>query len=135
MSAILELPTSPTAEALDRTSAIYRAAGERLAERGLLAGVADEGGYWPAFTSNEEAIEELLRAIERARLVPGRDAAISLDVAASQFGSGGRYHLGRDGRSSRTSPARNPRLRLPGCRRSLTRRCRTQDRFLTARNA
>jgi enolase len=65
----------------------------------LLAGVADEGGYWPAFASNEEAIEELLRAIEAAHLVPGRDAAISLDVAASQFGSAGRYRLARDGRT------------------------------------
>ena len=87
------------AEALDRTGAIYRAAGLRLSERGLLAGVADEGGYWPAFASNEEAIEELLRAIEAAHLVPGRDASISLDIAASQFGSAGRYRLARDGRS------------------------------------
>lgn len=85
------------AEALDRTAAIYRAAGRLLAERGLLHGVADEGGYWPAFASNEEAIETLVRAIESARLVPGADAAISLDIAASQFGSGGRYRLARDG--------------------------------------
>src|SRR5215831_8379030 len=77
------------AEALENTAAIYRAAGRRLAERGLLQGVADEGGYWPAFASNDEAIEELLRAIEAARLVPGRDAAISLDIAASQFGAAG----------------------------------------------
>ena len=87
------------AEALDRTAAIYRAAGRLLAEHGLLAGVADEGGYWPAFASNEEAIEMLVRAIESARLVPGRDAAISLDVAASQFGSSGRYRLARDGQT------------------------------------
>lgn len=95
--------TCPTAgsfaEALDRTAAIYRAAGRLLAERGLAQGVADEGGYWPAFASNEEAIEMLLRAIESARMVPGSDAAISLDIAASQFGSGGRYRLARDGQT------------------------------------
>ena len=95
--------TCPTArsfaEALDRTAAIYRAAGRLLAERGLAQGVADEGGYWPAFASNEEAIETLLRAIESARLVPGTDAAISLDIAASQFGSAGRYRLARDGQT------------------------------------
>jgi enolase len=87
------------AEALDRTAAVYRAAGQLLAERGLLQGVADEGGYWPAFDSNEDALDALLRAIESAGLVPGQDAAISLDIAASQFGSRGLYRLARDKRS------------------------------------
>jgi len=45
------------AQALDRTAEVYRAAGKLLAERGLLQGVADEGGYWPAFDSNEQALE------------------------------------------------------------------------------
>jgi enolase len=83
--------------ALDRTAAIYRA-GVYLADRHLLQGVADEGGYWPAFGSNEEALDALVRAIESAGLVPGSDAAISLDIAASQFGSAAGYRLGRDGR-------------------------------------
>ena len=87
------------AEALDRTAAIYRAAGRLMAERGLLQGVADEGGYWPAFASNEDALEALTRSIDAAGLEPGRDAAIALDIAASQFGSAGRYTLARDGRS------------------------------------
>jgi enolase len=87
------------ADALDATSEIYRAAGRLLSERGLLQGVADEGGYWPAFSSNEEALDFLLRAIEAAGLTPGADAAISLDVAASQFGSPGSYRLARDGRT------------------------------------
>ena len=69
-----------------------------MAERGLLQGVADEGGWWPAFSSNEEALETLMRAIERAGLVPGEDVAISLDVAASEFGQGGRYRLGLEQR-------------------------------------
>ena len=87
------------AEALDRTAAIYRAAGTWLMDRHLLQGVADEGGYWPAFASNEEALDALVRAIESTGLVPGRDAAISLDVAASQFGSAAGYKLARDGRA------------------------------------
>ena len=87
------------AEALDRTAAIYRAAGRLMADRGMLQGVADEGGYWPAFASNEEALDALVRAIEAAGLVPGRDASISLDIAASQFGSSGRYRLACDNRS------------------------------------
>jgi enolase len=87
------------ADALDRTAAIYRAAGRDLLERGMLAGVADEGGYWPAFSSNEEALTALVRAVELAGMVPGRDAAISLDIAASQFGSAGKYRLACDGRT------------------------------------
>ncbi len=85
------------AEALDWTAEIYRAAGELMAESGRLAGVADEGGWWPAFAGNEEALETLVRAIERAGRRPGDEVAISLDVAASEFGRNGRYRLARDG--------------------------------------
>jgi len=86
------------AEALDITAEVYMAAGKLLAERDLLQGVADEGGYWPAFSSNEEALNMLVRAIERAGFVPGRGVAISLDIAASSFGSKGRYRLALEGR-------------------------------------
>lgn len=91
-------PSAATfAEALDTTAAVYRAAGELLAARGLLRGVADEGGYWPAFASNEEALDMLVRAIESAGFTPGDEVAISLDIAASELGSDGRYRLHRDG--------------------------------------
>jgi len=86
------------AEALEVTAEVYSAAGAIMAERGLLQGVADEGGWWPVFSTNEEALDTLMRAIERAGFAPGEDAAISLDVAASEFGKGGRYRLGLDGR-------------------------------------
>ena len=86
------------AEALEVTAQVYMAAGKLLAERGLLQGVADEGGYWPAFASNEEALDMLLRAIERAGYAPGSEVAISLDIAASSFGKGGRYRLALEGR-------------------------------------
>jgi enolase len=86
------------AEALDRTAEVYRAAGGLLKARGLLQGVADEGGFWPAFESNEEALDMLVKAIEAAHFQPGTDVSISLDVAASEFGAKGRYRLARDGR-------------------------------------
>ncbi len=84
------------AEALDVTAEVYRSAGLLLAENDLLQGVSDEGGYWPAFASNEEALDMLVRAIERAGYTPGADVAISLDIAASSFGVGGRYRLTLD---------------------------------------
>ena len=62
------------AEALDWTAEIYRAAGD-AAISAALAGVADEGGWWPAFDSNEEAIETLARAIEPPGSSPGATSA------------------------------------------------------------
>ena len=81
------------AQALDWTAEVYRAAGVLMQEAGTLAGVADEGGWWPAFATNEQAIETLVRAIERAGFTPGSQVAIALDVAASEFGRGGKYKL------------------------------------------
>src|SRR5437763_13329865 len=81
------------AEALDWTAQIYAAAGARLAKKGTLQGVADEGGYWPTFKTNEEALSELVGAISDAGLDPGVDVGIALDIAATQLYRGGRYHL------------------------------------------
>ncbi len=86
-------------QSLDWTAEVYRHAGLIMADAGKLAGVADEGGFWPDFDSNEEAIETLTRAIEAAGLKPGVDVAISLDIAASEFGKDGKYTLARDGRT------------------------------------
>jgi len=87
------------AEALDWTSEIYAAAGARLAKRGALHGVADEGGWWPSFKSNEEGLAELVGAIADARLEPGVDVCIALDIAATQLHRGGRYHLALENRT------------------------------------
>jgi enolase len=85
-------------EALEWTAEIYRAAGALLRRTGKLQGVADEGGYWPAFTSNEEALDTLMQAIADAGLKPGAQVGISLDIAASEFGSNGRYELALESR-------------------------------------
>ena len=88
------------AEALEWTAEVYKAAGARLAKRGALAGVADEGGYWPAFRSNEEAVAELTGAIADAGFAPGEDVGIALDVAATQLRrDDGRYHLALEKRA------------------------------------
>ena len=95
---VVPVGASCFAQALAMVAEVYRAAGEVMAEAGKLAGVADEGGYWPMFATNEEALDYLVRAIERAGLRPGEDMAISLDIAASEFGRDGRYRLGLEGR-------------------------------------
>ena len=96
---VIPLRATSFAGALEVVADVYRAAGTLMEEAGKLAGVADEGGYWPAFETNEEALTMLVRAIERAGYGPGTDVAISLDVAASEFGRNGRYVLARDGRT------------------------------------
>ncbi|MFF4056516.1 phosphopyruvate hydratase [Streptomyces sp. NPDC001668] len=90
-------------EALDWTAEIYRAAGSLMRKAGKAQGVADEGGFWPAFGSNEEALETLTLAIESAGFAPATQVAISLDVAASQFGGDGRYTLALDDRTLDTA--------------------------------
>jgi len=77
---------------------VYRAAGELMDEAGSLAGVADEGGWWPDFSSNEAALEMLVRAIERAGLTPGDEMAIALDIAASEFATASGYRLALEDR-------------------------------------
>ncbi|HZP19231.1 MAG TPA: phosphopyruvate hydratase [Bauldia sp.] len=95
---VIAVGAATFAEALNMTAEVYRAAGEILGRQGKLAGVADEGGYWPAFAGNEEGLGLAVAAIEQAGYAPGKDVAISLDIAASDFGKGGRYRLARDGR-------------------------------------
>jgi enolase len=85
-------------EALDWTAEVYRAAGTIMRDAGKLHGVADEGGWWPDFATNEQALETLVRAIDAAGFEPGEEIAIALDIAASEFGKGGRYKLGLEGR-------------------------------------
>jgi enolase len=73
------------AEVMEITHNVYHAAGEIMKKRGQYFGVADEGGFWPEFKTNEEPIQLLVEAIELAGYRPGQDAAISLDVAASDL--------------------------------------------------
>ena len=86
------------AQALEMTAEVYIAAGSLMKAAGKLAGVADEGGWWPVFDANEEALEMLARAIEHAGFKLKSEVAISLDIAASEFGVDGIYRLGLDKR-------------------------------------
>ena len=91
------------AQALEWTAEVYLAAGSIMKQAGKLQGVADEGGYWPAFRSNEEALDTLVASILKAGFKGGDDIAISLDVAASEFGKAGTYTLALDDRTLDTT--------------------------------
>ena len=80
-------------EVLEVTNEIYFAAGDLMNRKGGQAGVADEGGWWPVFETNEEALETLVAAIELAGEKPGERVVISLDIAASEFQTERGYRL------------------------------------------
>jgi enolase len=80
-------------EALCMVGDVYRAAGDEMDRRGRRHGVADEGGWWPDFDSNEQALEVLATSIDKAGYGNG-EVMICLDIASSEFGRDGRYKLG-----------------------------------------
>jgi enolase len=85
------------AEALRWGSEVFHTLAGVLREKGYSTAVGDEGGFAPDLASNREAIELLLRAIEKAGYRPGEQIAVALDPAASEFYEDGVYHLAGDG--------------------------------------
>jgi enolase len=84
-------------EALRWGAEIFHTLKGVLADKGFSTAVGDEGGFAPDLKSNDDAIEMLLSAIERAGYRPGEDVAIALDPAASEFFEDGRYVLRGEG--------------------------------------
>ncbi|HVU31844.1 MAG TPA: phosphopyruvate hydratase [Opitutaceae bacterium] len=85
-------------ETLEIVGNVFHAAGDVMKSRGLLAGVADEGGYWPMFDRNEDAFAVLLAAIEQAGYTPGREVGVSLDIAATDLWRDDHYEFGLERR-------------------------------------
>jgi enolase len=94
---VIPLDAPTFAEGVERVAEVYLAAQALMRRRGALAGVSDEGGLWPDFRRNDEALATLTEAIGVAGFRPGRDIGIALDIAASEFFAGGIYDLKLDG--------------------------------------
>ena len=95
---IIPLGAKTFEQSLEYTAEVYRHAGLVMKKRGFLAGVADEGGYWPMFNHNEDVLDALVESIENAGFEPGVDIGIALDVASSEFYHDGLYTLALDSR-------------------------------------
>jgi enolase len=80
-------------EALRAGAEIYHALKKVLKERGLAAGVGDEGGFAPNLASNEEALQLVVEAVSAAGYRPGENVGLAIDAAASSFFGKGKYHL------------------------------------------
>src|SRR5215471_20442844 len=91
------------ADGLRATAEVYQSLKKVLHGRGLATAVGDEGGFAPELGSNEEALQVIVTAIEKAGYAPGEDVAIALDPAASEFYEDGVYKLTGEGRT--LSPA------------------------------
>ncbi|AUI61669.1 phosphopyruvate hydratase [Amycolatopsis sp. BJA-103] len=78
-------------EALRWGTEVYHSLKSVLKGRGLATGLGDEGGFAPSLKNNREALDLILQAIEKAGYAPGRDIALALDVAATEFYSDGAY--------------------------------------------
>jgi len=86
-------------EALRWGAEVYHSLKKVLASKGYNTNVGDEGGFAPSLKSNEEAVELLLEAIEKAGYKPGEEIFLALDAAASEFYEDGKYVLKKEGRS------------------------------------
>ena len=90
-------------EALRWGAEVFHTLKSVLAEKGHSTAVGDEGGFAPNLASNDEAIELILSAIEKAGYRPGEEIALALDPAASEFYSEAGYRLASEGRSLETA--------------------------------
>ncbi|NLG87562.1 MAG: phosphopyruvate hydratase [Firmicutes bacterium] len=87
------------AESLRLGAEVFHTLRKVLKDKGLASGQGDEGGFAPDLKSNEEALELLVTAIEKAGLKPGQDVFLAIDAAASELYHDGRYVLAGEGKT------------------------------------
>lgn len=90
---IMPLKASSFKEALRMGTEVFHSLKKVLSEKGYNTAVGDEGGFAPSLNSNEEALEVILIAIEKAGYKPGDDIYLALDVASSELYKNGKYIL------------------------------------------
>ncbi len=94
---ILPVGAPSLREALRYGAEVFHALKKLINERGMSTAVGDEGGFAPSVENHEAAIRLILEAIEKAGYEPGRQIALGLDCASSEFFRDGRYHLDGEG--------------------------------------
>ena len=95
---IMPIGASSFMEALRYCAEVYHTLKGVLKAKGLATGVGDEGGFAPNLGSNEEALQVITEAIEKAGLVVGKDIVFAIDAASSEFFKDGKYHLAGEGK-------------------------------------
>ncbi len=95
---IIPVGAKTLAEAVRMGAEVFHTLKNILEEKGLVTSVGDEGGFAPNLESNEDAIKNIIDAIEKAGYIPGEEICLALDVAASEFYKDGKYHLAAEGK-------------------------------------
>lgn len=95
---IMPIGATSFMEALRYCAEVYHTLKSVLKAKGLATGVGDEGGFAPNLGSNEEALQVITEAIEKAGLVVGKDIVFAIDAASSEFYKDGKYHLAGEGK-------------------------------------
>ena len=80
-------------EALREGTEVYHALKSVIKDKGLSTGLGDEGGFAPSVESTKAALDLIVEAIKKAGFEPGKDIALALDVASSEFYKDGKYHF------------------------------------------
>lgn len=96
---ILPVGASTFREALRMGAEVYQGLKKVLHDRKLNTNVGDEGGFAPTLSSNREALEVIIAAIEKAGYKPGVDIFLGMDPASTEFYENGKYVLAREGRT------------------------------------
>jgi enolase len=100
---IVPLGAPSFSEALRAASETFQTLKQVLHEKGYETSVGDEGGFAPRLRSNEEPVELILSAIQKAGYQPGKDIAINLDPAASEFYENGQYVFRKSDKTHKSS--------------------------------
>lgn len=94
---ILPVSAESMKEAVRIGAEVFHSLSKVLQSKGLNTAVGDEGGFAPNLSSNEEALETIVEAIEAAGYKPGEDILLAMDVASSEFYEDGKYNLAGEG--------------------------------------
>ena len=95
---VMPIGADSFAEGLRWCVEVYHTLAKVLEGRGLKTSVGDEGGFAPALSSNKEALDLIMRAIEQAGYRPSEQIVLAIDAAASEFYEDGKYRLRKEGK-------------------------------------
>ena len=104
---VMPVGADSIAEAVRVGSEVFHTLKKELSGAGYNTGIGDEGGFAPALSSTREALDFILRAVEKAGYTPGDDVMLALDCASTEYFEGGRYEMKGEGAS--LSPEENVR--------------------------
>ncbi|MEE2862309.1 MAG: phosphopyruvate hydratase [Pseudomonadota bacterium] len=102
---IMPIAAENIREAVRMGSEIFHTLKKELSAAGLSTGIGDEGGFAPNLSSTRDALDFILKAIEKAGYKPGDDIMLALDCASTEYFKGGKYEMAGEGKS--LSPAEN----------------------------